>query len=141
MKIAKNLTLAVVILFSFLSVSLVATTAVLADTPPCSENCAGNGGPSGSGAGPNAQQLSGSLKKNPVVRDLNDIVSFLGAGVGVIVVGTLILGGIQYSLAGDSADAVSKAKQRITNGLIALVAYLLIFGFLQWIIPGGLFNS
>jgi uncharacterized membrane protein YraQ (UPF0718 family) len=141
MKIAKNLILAVVILFSFLSVSLFATTAVLADTPPCSENCASNGGPSGSGAGPNAQQLSGSLKKNPVVRDLNDIVSFLGAGVGVIVVGTLILGGIQYSLAGDSADAVSKAKQRITNGLIALVAYLLIFGFLQWIIPGGLFNS
>jgi hypothetical protein len=44
-------------------------------------------------------------------------------------------------MAGDSSDAVGKAKQRITNALFALVAFLLIFSFLQWIVPGGIFNS
>jgi hypothetical protein len=78
---------------------------------------------------------------NPIIRDLNTIVDFLSGLVGIVVVGVIILGGIQYSMAGDSPDAVGKAKQRITNGLIALVGFLLIFSFLQWIIPGGIFNS
>jgi FlaG/FlaF family flagellin (archaellin) len=81
------------------------------------------------------------LKGNPIVKDLNVIVNFLSAGVGIVVVGSLILGGIQYAMAGDSSDAVGKAKQRITNALFALVAFLLIFSFLQWIVPGGIFNS
>ncbi|HVS78849.1 MAG TPA: hypothetical protein VHD84_00990 [Candidatus Saccharimonadales bacterium] len=107
----------------------------------CTDNTPSCGGPSGNTGSDNTQQLSSSLKSNPIVKDLNDIVSFLGAGVGIVVIASLIIGGIQYSMAGDSSDAVSKAKHRITNGLIALVAYLLIFGFLQWIIPGGVFNS
>jgi hypothetical protein len=54
-------------------------------------------------------------------------------------VGTIILGGIQYTMAGDSPDAIGKAKARIMNGLIALAAFLFIFSFVQWLIPGGVF--
>ncbi len=80
------------------------------------------------------------LQKNPIVKDLNTIVNFLSALVGVVVVGVIILGGIQFATAGDKAEAVSAAKTRIVNGVIALVAYLFIFAFLQWLIPGGLFR-
>jgi uncharacterized membrane protein YraQ (UPF0718 family) len=80
------------------------------------------------------------LKDNPIVKDLNTIVGFLSGLVGVVVVGVIILGGIQYALAGDKAEAVSAAKQRIVNGLIALVAFFFIFAFLQWLIPGGIFK-
>lgn len=80
------------------------------------------------------------LQKNPIVQDLNIIVSFLSGLVGVVVVGVIILGGIQYATAGDKAEAVSAAKKRIINGLIALVAFLFIFAFLQWLIPGGIFS-
>ncbi len=80
------------------------------------------------------------LQTNPIVKDLNTVVNFLSGLVGVVVVGVIILGGIQYATAGDKADAVSAAKKRIVNGLIALVAFLFIFAFLQWLIPGGIFS-
>ena len=80
-----------------------------------------------------------NLKDNPIVEDINLIVNFLSVGVGVVVIGMLILGGIQYSLAGDKPEAVNAAKQRIINALIALVAYLFIFAFVQWLVPGGVF--
>ncbi len=80
------------------------------------------------------------LKQSALVQDLNTIVNFLSGLVGVVVVGVIILGGIQYSMAGDKAEAVSAAKKRITNGLIALLAFLFIFAFLQWLIPGGIFS-
>lgn len=78
------------------------------------------------------------LQKNPIVTNLNNIIDFLSAGVGIVVIAVIIIGGIQYTLAGDNSSATQAAKQRITNGLIALFAFLFIFAFLQWIIPGGL---
>jgi cytochrome bd-type quinol oxidase subunit 2 len=80
------------------------------------------------------------LSDNKLVTDLNDIVNFLSALVGVVVIAVIIMGGIQYAMAGDSSDAVGKAKSRIVNGLIALVAFIFTFAFLQWIIPGGVFG-
>jgi len=80
------------------------------------------------------------LSDNPIVKNINKIVGILAGLVGVVVVGTIILGGIQYATAGDKAEAVSAAKQRIINGLIALLAFLFIFAFLQWLVPGGVFK-
>ncbi len=68
------------------------------------------------------------------VRVFTDALSVL---VGLVVVAMIVLGGIQYSSASGNPQAVAAAKKRITNALIALVAYLFIFAFLQWIIPGG----
>jgi hypothetical protein len=65
-------------------------------------------------------------------------VAVLSAGVGIIVVTVIIIGGIQYSIAGDNANATKAARDRIMNGLIALFAFMLIFAFLQWLIPGGI---
>jgi len=80
------------------------------------------------------------LASDPIVHDLNLVVNFLSALVGVVVLAVIVLGGIQYSMAGDNPSAVTAAKQRIINGLIALVAFLLMFSFLQWLIPGGVFG-
>ena len=84
--------------------------------------------------------LKKCLSDNKLVSDINDIVNFLSGLVGVIVIAVIIMGGIQYSMAGESSEAVSKAKNRIVNGLMALVAFMLIYAFLQWIIPGGVFG-
>ena len=111
-------------------------SAIPADAPP------GGGASSSSTLGNGCAGKTGQkcLQDNPIVKDLNIIVGFLSGLVGVVVVGVIILGGIQYSMAGDKAEAVSAAKKRITNGLIALVAFLFIFAFLQWLIPGGVFR-
>lgn len=76
---------------------------------------------------------------NPIVKDLNAVVNFLSIGVGVVVIGMIIVGGIQYSMAGDNSQATQAAKQRIMNAAIALLAYLFLFAFMQWLIPGGVF--
>jgi len=80
------------------------------------------------------------LTQSPIVHDINLIINFLSAGVAIIVIGTVILGGVQYSMAGDKPDAVSAARKRIANGLMSFAVFLLIFAFLQWLIPGGIFG-
>ena len=81
------------------------------------------------------------LKDSCIVKDINQIVNFLSIGVGVVVVGVIILGGIQYTLAGGNDQAIAAAKKRIVNGMIALAAFLFLFAFLQWVIPGGIFSQ
>lgn len=80
------------------------------------------------------------LDKNPFIKNLNQIVNFLAAAVGVVVIAVIILGGIQYTMAGDNPSAVGEARKRITNGLIALVSFIFMYTFLQWLIPGGVFK-
>lgn len=92
------------------------------------------------GNGCNGNSTTTCLKNNTITTRLNEIVNFLSAGVGIIVSGVIILGGIQYSLAGDNPQALTAARQRIINGLIALLAFIFLFSFLQWLIPGGIFG-
>lgn len=66
-------------------------------------------------------------------------IRVLSGLVGVVVVIMITVGGIQYSTARDDPQAAAAAKGRITNALIALVVYLFIFAFLQWLVPGGIF--
>lgn len=90
--------------------------------------------------GSTAAGIKRCIDDNKIIDRLNDIINFLTVGVAVIVVIAIIIGGIQYMLAGDNAQAVTNAKQRITNALIALAAFLLIAAFLQWLVPGGVFG-
>ena len=69
---------------------------------------------------------------------LTTSIKILSGLVGVVVVAMIIVGGIQYALARDNPQAVSAAKQKIINAVLALVAYLSIFAFLQWLVPGGI---
>lgn len=77
---------------------------------------------------------------NPISKDINIIVDFLSAGVGIFVTAMIIVGGIQYSVAGDNSTQTANAKKRIANAVIALVVFMFIFAFLQWLIPGGIFG-
>lgn len=76
---------------------------------------------------------SGLIKKyvNPFIRLLSGLV-------GVIVIASIIFAGVQYSAAGGDPSKVVAARKRITNAIIALLAYLFMFAFLQWLLPGGI---
>src|SRR5438046_3130729 len=50
---------------------------------------------------PDAQAVQDCVKSDPIVKDIQTIVNFLSAVVGVVVVIMVIVGGIQYSIAGD----------------------------------------
>jgi hypothetical protein len=72
---------------------------------------------------------------------LNAIIQFLSIVAGIVIVIAIVIGGIQYSTSRDSAQAVAAARGRITKAIIAAVMFLLLYSFLQWIVPGGFFNS
>lgn len=83
----------------------------------------------------NASDSSGQC----VTSYINTAIDVLSAGVGIVVVIMIIVGGIQYSAAGGDAQKVAAAKSKIFNALLALVAYLFLAAVLQWLIPGGWF--
>jgi len=68
------------------------------------------------------------------------IIRFLSAGVGIVVIASVVWAGVQYSSAGDDPQAVSKAKDRIKNSAYALLMYIFAYAILNYIIPGGFFK-
>lgn len=69
---------------------------------------------------------------------VNPFIKFFAGVVGVFVVISIIVGGIQYASSADDPSKVNAAKDRIRNAILALLAFLFLFAFLQWIVPGGL---
>lgn len=70
---------------------------------------------------------------------LNTVFSFVSGGVALAVVFNIIVAGIQYSSAQGDPSSVSKAKKRIMDAVLALLMYALVYAFVQWLIPGGVF--
>jgi hypothetical protein len=66
-------------------------------------------------------------------------INTLSAVVGIVIVLMVIIGGIQYSAAGDDPQKVQEAKKKVTNALLALLAFIFMYAFLQWVVPGGIF--
>lgn len=74
-----------------------------------------------------------------IVGIIVDVTNILSAVVGIVVVLMVVVGGIQYSASRDNPQATAAAKARIRNAIMALVAYLFVYAFLQYLIPGGIF--
>lgn len=80
------------------------------------------------------------VNDNPITKIIIFIINVLSALIGVVVVGVIVMAGIQYSSSGGSPQATAQAKKRILNAIIALIVYFFLFAILQWLIPGGLFK-
>lgn len=68
------------------------------------------------------------------------VVNILSAGIGIAAVGGVVYAAVLYSSAGANPDNVKKAKEMFVNIGIGIVAYILMYSFLNYLIPGGLFN-
>ncbi len=98
--------------------------------------------PSAWAQGPNYSgdcRASSSPADCGVVAYIQLAINILSAMVGIVVVIMIAVGGVQYVTAQDNPQAVEAARERIRNALIALVAYIFSYAFLQYLIPGGLF--
>ncbi len=69
------------------------------------------------------------------------VINILTAGIGIAAVGGVIYGSIMYASAGDDPGQVKTARTIITNVVVGLAAYALMYSFLNFIIPGGLFTQ
>lgn len=68
-------------------------------------------------------------------------INILTAGVFIAAIGGVVYGSILYTSAGGNQEQVKKARTILTNVVIGMVAFAMMFALLQWLIPGGLFNS
>jgi len=71
---------------------------------------------------------------------INPLVKALSITAGIVVVISIIIGGIQYSAAAGEAGKISAAKTRIMKSLGAFLFFLFLYAFLQFIVPGGVGN-
>ena len=72
-----------------------------------------------------------------VKRYVNPFVKFMSAMAGVAVVISVVVGAIQYSSAGGDPGKVAAARGRITKAIIALLAFIFLYAFINWLLPGG----
>ncbi len=116
--------------------------------------CTGNGGAanragsaSGTGnrcgSGSNAVNTSINIgckgEGNPIMDMLYAVIRFLSAGAGIVVIGSIIIAGLQYIASRGDPQATANAIKRITATAIAFAMYLLAFAILNFLVPGGLF--
>lgn len=76
---------------------------------------------------------------NPIVDIAFALFRFLSAGVGLVVVGSIVLAGIQYTASRGDPQATGAAIKRISNSLIGLLIYVFLFAIANFLVPGGMF--
>lgn len=81
---------------------------------------------------------NGDISSTGTFKLLIWVINILTALIGIIAVGVLVYAGIMYASAGDNSQQISSAKGMITNTVIGIVAYGLMYFALNWLIPGGL---
>lgn len=69
---------------------------------------------------------------------LNPFINLLSALIGVIVVVSVAIGGIQYTTSAGDPQKAAAARARIRNAVIALVTFIFLYSLLNFLIPGGL---
>lgn len=79
--------------------------------------------------------LPGDMGINGILKLVLNILVY---GLGAAAVLGVIIAGIQYMTARDDVAQVAKAKKRLIEIVIGLVAWALMFTVLNWLIPGGL---
>ncbi|HVX58732.1 MAG TPA: pilin [Candidatus Saccharimonadales bacterium] len=90
---------------------------------------------------PTDAQINNCLNQNPIVKDINLAVNGLAGMVAVVSVAMIVLGGIKYSLARNNPQEISNARNHIINAVFAMIAFMLIWALLQYLVPGGVFNN
>lgn len=66
-------------------------------------------------------------------------IQLLTGLVAVAALGGLVYGAMLYTSAGPNVEQVKKARGIFTNVVIGIIAYALMFAFLNFLIPGGVF--
>ena len=72
-----------------------------------------------------------------IIAYLVDFINILSGLVGIVCVVMIAVWGLQYTVSRDNPQMVAQARQRMVQTVLALVGYLFIYAFLQWIVPGG----
>lgn len=88
----------------------------------------------------NVDTSQGGVENTGLWSLLITVINLLSAGVAVLALAGIVYASILYTSAGGNQEQVKKAMGMITNIVIGIIAYALMFSALNFLIPGGLFN-
>lgn len=83
-------------------------------------------------------ELGCTGKGNSIMDLLFAIIRFLSYGVGLVLVGSLIYAGIQYTGSRGDPNAHAQAVKRIQANLTALLLFVFAYAIINYIVPGTL---
>ena len=66
-------------------------------------------------------------------------INILSGLVGIIIVISIVFAGIQYTISSGDPQKVAAAKSRIFTSIFAFLAFIFLYAFLQYLVPGGVF--
>ena len=72
---------------------------------------------------------------------LNSVVDILSIGIGILAVIGITIVGIKYLTAKGDIEQTRKAKTRMFQIVLGLVAYVLLYAGIQFLLPGGHLNN
>ena len=64
------------------------------------------------------------------------IIRFLSFGAGLVIVGSIVVGGIQYTASRGDPQATAQAVNRLRSALIALLIFIFAYAILNYLVPG-----
>jgi uncharacterized membrane protein YraQ (UPF0718 family) len=100
--------------------------------------CSGSSGSSSSATIDGQIDVDGS--SDEIFKLIQNVINILFGMIAFVVIGMVIVAGIQYSTASGSPQATTDAKKKISNAVLALVLLAFLYPFLQWLVPGGTFG-
>lgn len=92
-----------------------------------------------SGVEPDCKDTNVTRDNCKIVARLLGFINVLSALVGIVSVIMIAIWGIQYTIARDNPQMVASARLHLLQTVLAVIGYLFIYAFLQWIVPGGVF--
>lgn len=82
----------------------------------------------------------GSEDRNPIWEYTAQIIKAASRVFGLLVILMIIVSGIQYITSQGNSEQYKNAKTRLTQAVIGLILYILMFGILDYLIPGGILD-
>jgi hypothetical protein len=75
-------------------------------------------------------------KGNPMLDLVFSIIRILSDGVGIVIVASMIVAGIQYSASSGDPNATNIAIKRVRANVTALLFYIFGYALINFIVPG-----
>ncbi|HEY1645186.1 MAG TPA: hypothetical protein VGF75_02255 [Candidatus Saccharimonadales bacterium] len=69
------------------------------------------------------------------------VIRFLSDGVGLVVIVSVIIGGIQYITSRGDPNATQAAVKRLTSAATALLIFIFAYAILNYVVPGTFFKQ
>jgi len=82
-----------------------------------------------------------SANHNALIDLLFAIIRFITDGIGLVMIVSLIIAGIQYTTSRGDPQELNKATKRIRSTITALIFFLFAYAILNYVVPNGFFGQ